>query len=76
MSLKQDILKESNSRGWDPFTRPFKPSDLGLNANQYGSFSDYCASNETISGQYNPSVVLKVAERSLSRRPKKYLLIP
>lgn len=75
MNLKENILEVSKYKGIDPYTKPFKPSDLGLNSSKYGSFSDYCSKDETKSGKYNKSTILKVAERNKSNKPYKYLLI-
>lgn len=74
MTLKKDILDRSGSRGIDPYTQAFKPSDLGLKASDYGSFSDYCSEDETCSGKWNPEVILKVMEWK-GIRPYKYLLL-
>lgn len=75
MSLKEDILKASNLHGMDPYNQPFKPSDLKLNSGKYGSFSDYCSKNETKSGKYSKTTILKVAEKKKNNKPYKYLLI-
>jgi hypothetical protein len=75
MGLKDDILEASERLGIDPYHQAFKPSDLGLNSNKYGSFSDYCAEDETISGKWSSDVILKVAERNKGGKPYKYLLI-
>lgn len=74
MSLREDILRESRVHGIDPYTEAFKPSDLGLNASNYGSFSDHCDKNETRSGKWNPDVILKVHEWK-GDKPYKYLLL-
>ncbi len=42
MSLKEDMLQASREAGINPYSQPFKPSDLGLKSSKYGSFSDYC----------------------------------
>jgi len=75
MKLRDAILTASCRCGIDPYREPFKPADLGINANDYGSFSDHCSPNETCSGKYNREVILKVAERGYGGRPLKYLLI-
>ncbi len=75
MGLKEDILSASRMCGIDPYTQAFKPSELGLNASDYGSFSDYCSENETRSGKWNTKVILKVAERTRTDRPRRYLLL-
>ncbi len=74
MELKKDILKASEKVGLDPYTKPFKPSDIGINSNQYGSFSDYCSEDDTESGKWNTDIILKVVERDKGGRPFKYLL--
>jgi hypothetical protein len=73
MNLRDDILRNSILRGLDPFTVPFKPSDLGLIANNYGSFSDHCA--DTKSSKYSRDITLKVVEWSKTGKPLKYLLL-
>lgn len=75
MKIKEDILNASKKVGINPYTEPFKPSDLSLNSNQYGSFSDYCSENDSTSGKYTETTVLKVAQRDSSGKPFKYLLL-
>ena len=75
MKLKEAILLASNKVGLNPYINPFKPSDLGLNSNQYGSFSDYCSEKDTVSGKHNKATILQVAERNRLGKPLKYLLI-
>lgn len=75
MGIKEDILEASKSIGINPYTKPFKPSDLGLSSNKYGSFSDYCSEIDSISGKYSETTILKVAEKDKSGRPFKYLLL-
>jgi len=75
MEIKEDILNASKKVGINPYTEPFKPSDLGLNSNQYGSFSDYCSENDSTSGKYTGITILKVVERDKGGRPFKYLLL-
>jgi len=75
MGLKETILRESAVRGIDPYKQEFRPSDLGIKASEYGSFSDHCSEEETQSGQYNREVILKVVERTLTGRPRKYVLL-
>jgi cytochrome c1 len=74
MNLREDILSASKVRKIDPYTKAFKPSDLGLKASNYGSFSDHCNKNETRSGKWNPNVILSVAERK-GDKPYKYFLL-
>jgi hypothetical protein len=62
--------------GIDPYRHHFKPSDLDIRASDYGSFSDYCAPDETESGKWNNEVILKVADWTSTGRPLRYLLIP
>ena len=74
MNLKEDILSASEKKGLNPYIDSFKPSDLGLKASDYGSFSDYCSEKDTLSGKYNVNTILIVAERNKSGKPLKYLL--
>ena len=74
MGLKEDILKASVKNGIDPYKEPFSPSDLGLTSSDYGSFSDHCSKEETISGKWSSDVILIVAQKDKSGRPSKYLL--
>ena len=71
MGLRDDILESAKAKGINPYITPFKPSDLGLNPNNYRSFSGYCATKE---GQYNEHAFLKVAQRR-GKRPYKYLVL-
>jgi hypothetical protein len=75
MELKYAVLRESRIRGIDPYRQPFKPSDLGIRASDYGSFSDHCADDETVSGKWNPEVIFRVVERTQNGRPRRYLLL-
>ena len=75
MNLRAQILYKSRELGIDPYTHPFKPSDLKIRASDYGSFSDYCAQEETESGKWNKDIILKVAEWTSTGRPYKYLLL-
>lgn len=74
MRLKKDILIAAKEKGIDPYTEPFKPSDLDLNASDYGSFSDHCSKEETVSGKYADDDILTVAERNSGGKPLRYLL--
>jgi hypothetical protein len=74
MSLREDILNSAKAKNINPYIKPFKPSDLDLNSNDYGSFSDYCAPTETVSGQYNEHTFLKVAQWR-GDKPYRYLLL-
>jgi hypothetical protein len=74
MGLRDAILRASRLKGIDPYRQPFKPSDIGINANDWGSFSDYCSDGETQSGKWNKEVILEVAEWTRSDRAYKYLL--
>ena len=67
--LKKDII-ESADGILDPYNEPFKPGDLGLKANQYGSFSDHCITNTTISSKWCGCGTLKC----VNKRPYKYIL--
>jgi hypothetical protein len=75
MGLKEDIIKASKRVGIDPYKQPFKPSDLDLNSNDYGSFSDHCSKDDTASGKWASDVILKAVEKDCGGRPRKYLLI-
>lgn len=75
MGLKDTILEQSKICGINPYRQPFKPIDLGIKASDYGSFSDYCSRDETLSGKWNPIVILRVAEWTRAGRPYRYLLL-
>lgn len=74
--LCKDIERAAKKKGINPYKTPFRPRDLGLYANNYGSFSDWCSSKETTSGRHNRNVCLRVAKRNSGGRPYKYLLLP
>ncbi len=76
MNLCEEIIAAARKKGIDPFKTPFKPSDLNLNASDYGSFSDWCKIGETKSAKYKTQVCLTVAERTLNGKPYRYLLRP
>jgi hypothetical protein len=73
-NLRKDIIVACIEKSWNPFDVPFKPSDLDIDASQYGSFSDYCLESATVSGQYANEHILDVAERDENGRPTHYLL--
>lgn len=73
--LRADIMQAAKEIGLDPFTRGFKPSDLGLTASDYGSFSDYCTQGETVSASWNADIILRVVEWN-GERPHRYVLLP
>jgi len=75
MGLKEDILEASKRVRLNPYKQAFKPSDLGLTYSNYGSFSDYCSKDDTLSGQWSSKIILKVAERNKSGKPRSSLLI-
>ncbi|HOE18724.1 MAG TPA: hypothetical protein PK344_15060 [Syntrophorhabdaceae bacterium] len=75
MGLREDILQAAAKKGIDPYTQPFQPSDLGLDSSKYGSFSDHCSSQETLSGQWSNEVILRPVEFNRGGRPHKYVLI-
>ena len=75
IKLKEDILIASKERDIDPYSEPFNPSDLGLKSSGYGSFSDYCLENDSVSSKHNKVIILKVAKRDAGGRPAKYLLL-
>jgi len=75
--LCDDILKVFEQGKWpDPYSNPFRPRDLGLSANAYGSFADYCAPEDAKSGEWNKCICLKVAKTNRAGRPTHYLLLP
>lgn len=74
-ALKMLILSRCREYGINPYTDPFKPSDLKIRASDHGSFSDHCAQEETESGKWNKEIILKVAEWTSTGRPYKYLLL-
>jgi len=73
MDLKEDILREAKKRDINPYMQPFKPSELGLKASDYGSFSDYC--KDTKSAKWNRSIILDPVEFNKGGRPWRYLLL-
>jgi len=75
MGLREDILDASARVGIDPYRQAFKPSDLGLISSNYGSFSDHCAADDTLSGHWTSDVILKAVEWDRAGKPRKYLLI-
>jgi len=74
MKIAEDILRESKRVGIDPYKDPFRPSDLGLNASDYGSFSDWC--EDTTSARWNQHVCLEAAKFRKDNKPLKYILLP
>jgi len=73
MKIRDDILKATGVKKINPYKTPFKASDLGLRASDYGSFSDYC--EDTESSKYNPNVVLRPVEFTANGKPLRYILI-
>ena len=73
--LKKEILRKATDKGMDPYENAFKPSDLAIKADKYGSFSDFCSSRDTISGKWNKETILKPVEWKKNNKPHKYLLI-
>ncbi len=76
MRLAKAILEKSEVVGIDPYKDPFKPGDLCLGAGKYGSFSDWCKKEDTISAKHNRNVCLKAVEYDNGGHPVKYLLLP
>lgn len=71
--LTAKIIKQAAKRKrFDLRNKAFAPKDIGLTANQYGSFSDYC--DNTKSSIYNKRVILTAVEFGKGKRPKKYKL--
>ncbi len=73
MPLRDDILQAAETRGINPYSDAFKPSELGLKASDYGSFSDYCA--DTRSAQWNTQIILRVVEYRRDGKPFRYVLL-
>lgn len=73
MKIRDDIFKAAKVKGINPYKTPFKASELGLKATDYGSFSDYC--EDTESSKYNPNVILKPVEFRTDGKPLRYVLI-
>ena len=73
--LKKDIKYAAQKRGINSYKKPFKPSDLDLKANGYGSFADFCSPKEARSGKWRSEIILKVKERCKNGKPKKYVLL-
>jgi hypothetical protein len=77
--LGDHILAAASQRGWDPYTKPFRPSDLGIAASDYGSFSGWCPDARhggSASGKWNKHVCLRIHSRSVAGSPVRYLLLP
>ena len=74
IKLVEDILRESKRVGIDPYKDAFRPRDLGLDANDYFSFSYWC--EDTTSSKLSGHVCLEVAETNRSGKPFKYRLLP
>jgi hypothetical protein len=74
--LCKDIQRVAKLAGIDYEDRPFRPKDLGLYANSYGSFSDWCSRKQTTSGRHNRHVCLRVVKRNSGGRPYTYVLLP
>jgi len=56
------------------WTDPEELFPVGLTSSDYGSFSDHCSKEETISDKWSSDVILKVTQKDKSGRPSKYLL--
>ena len=69
---KEIIEKAAKQNGINPYEESFSPKDLGLDANKFGSFSDYC--DNTKSSRYNRIVILKATHFNKGGRPTKYFL--
>ena len=74
MKLAEEILKKSKMVGIDPYKEAFKPCDLGIKPNDYGSFSDWC--KDTVSAKWNPCICLEAVEFRKDGKPLKYRLLP
>ena len=71
---KQIILEAAEKKNINPYKQPFVPKELGLRADKYGAFADYCNRNNTKSGKWNKSEILTAVEFNKGNRPTKYLL--
>lgn len=71
--LKKDIKNAAIKRGINPYKESFKPSDLGLTASDYGSFSDHCEKGTTKSSKWCGCGLLQCV--NINKRPFKYILI-
>lgn len=65
-NFKEFVLERANAAGIDPYSQPFKASDLGIDTIQYDSFADYAGKRK--------DSFLDVAERDRSGRPKRFLM--
>lgn len=72
--LVTDVLNAARERGIDPCTQAFKPLELHLQSERYGSFSDHCAESESGQNWQPGHHCLKVAEWRKDGRPLRYLL--
>ncbi|MCD6600052.1 MAG: hypothetical protein J7L19_05750 [Dehalococcoidia bacterium] len=73
MNLCQIIIDAAKVKGIKPFKQPFKPTELGIKASDYGSFSDWCAAGTTKSAKYNPRVCLTVTKSLMANLIAMYL---
>jgi len=69
--LKSDITVAARRSNIDPYKDPFKASDLGLNASDYGSFSDHCKKGTTKSSKWCGCGLLKLVQK----KPFRYILM-
>ncbi|MCK5320186.1 macro domain-containing protein [Candidatus Parcubacteria bacterium] len=72
--LTVEIIKQAaEQKGFNLRDKAFAPRDLGLKANRYGAFSDYC--NNTKSSKHNKREILTAVEFNKGGRPTKYKLL-
>ena len=67
--LKNNIIKAWGNK--KPYNTAFQPKDLGLNSDNYGSFSDHCKKGTTKSSKWCGCGLL----RCVQKKPFKYILI-
>lgn len=69
--LRELIIKSAKGK-LDPYKDEFRPRDLKINSDDFGSFSDHCAIGTTVSSQHCGCGLLKKVSK---RKPFKYILI-
>jgi len=73
--LRSDIINKAKDKDLDPYKDPFRPRDLEINSDKYGSFADFCDPKEAKSGKWQNDIILKVAQNKKDGKPFKYILI-
>jgi hypothetical protein len=69
--LKKLIIKSAEGK-LDPRKDEFRPKDLKINSDHFGSFSDHCAEGTTISSRHCGCGLLKKVSKG---KVFKYILI-